>query len=544
MVAGNGYLGGLVPEVAARVMPINNFIVATAPLGEARARALIRDDVAVADSRFVVNYFRLSADRRLLFGGGESYGWRFPADIAGVVRPRMLAVFPELADVAIEHAWGGTLAITVNRMPAFQRLGPGVFSAGGYSGHGVALATLAGKLMAEAVQGTAGRFDVFAVAAAAALSRRGGAALAAPGAGDELVRAAGPALDAALGRHLAGRGLPAEPADGAAEGADAAGGGGRRDLCAVPLRGALGGAAGGGAGAARGGALPAPTAAFAAWGLVGAVAQIGATLLLLHLFSLRNFAVGNTFAKTETVQAVLFGFLLLGDRVGALALAGILVSLVGLVMLSATRGLGGGALNRAAAIGLACGAAFAVAGIGYRAASLALADPGGLLIRPAFTLAYVTLVQSVLLTGWLWLRGGGGVGAVLREWRIEAMVGAAGMLASLGWFTAFTLVTVAQVKAVGQVELVFSLADGALCLRRAAERAGDGGDRAGGGGDPAGDPGVASEAAGSKVYGVLFDAHIMHNACTTHMLRKTVGIEIVNAADPVRRHVEERPSRR
>jgi drug/metabolite transporter (DMT)-like permease len=171
----------------------------------------------------------------------------------------------------------------------------------------------------------------------------------------------------------------------------------------------------------------------------------------LHLFSLRNFAVGNTYAKTETVQAVLFGFLLLGDRVGALAGAGIVVSLVGLVMLSG----GLGAWNRAAAVGLACGAAFAVAGIGYRAASLALADPGGLLARPAFTLAYVTILQSVLLTGWLWWRGGG-LGAVLREWRIEALVGAAGMLASLGWFTAFTLVTVAQVKAVGQVELVFS----------------------------------------------------------------------------------------
>ena len=162
VVAGNGYLGGLAPEMAARVMPINNFIAATARLGEARARALIRDDVAVADSRFVVNYFRLSADGRLLFGGGESYGWKFPSDIAGVVRPRMLGVYPQLEGVAIDYAWGGTLAISVDRMPVFQRLAANVFAAGGYSGHGVALATLAGKLMAEAVQGTAGRFDVFA----------------------------------------------------------------------------------------------------------------------------------------------------------------------------------------------------------------------------------------------------------------------------------------------------------------------------------------------------------------------------------------------
>jgi gamma-glutamylputrescine oxidase len=160
IVACNGYLGGMVPEVAARVMPINNFIVATEPLGE-RARGLIREDVAVADSRFVVNYFRLTPDSRLLFGGGESYGYRFPADIARVVRPRMLAIYPQLADVVIEYAWGGTLAITVNRLPAFQRLAPNVYSAAGYSGHGVGLATLAGKLIAEAVQGTAERFDVF-----------------------------------------------------------------------------------------------------------------------------------------------------------------------------------------------------------------------------------------------------------------------------------------------------------------------------------------------------------------------------------------------
>jgi gamma-glutamylputrescine oxidase len=162
LVAGNGYLGDLLPAVSARVMPINNFIIATAPLGEALAHELIPGDVAVADSRFVVNYFRLSADRRLLFGGGESYGYRFPTDIAGMVRRRMLGVFPQLAAAPVEHAWGGTLAITPDRMPAFQRLGPKVFTAGGYSGHGVALATLAGKLMAEAVRGTAERFDVFA----------------------------------------------------------------------------------------------------------------------------------------------------------------------------------------------------------------------------------------------------------------------------------------------------------------------------------------------------------------------------------------------
>jgi len=161
VLAGNGYLGGLAPAVAARVMPLNNFIIATAPLAAAGARVLPFDE-AVADSFFVVNYFRKSADGRLLFGGGESYGYRFPRDIAALVRPRMLAVYPELAGVPVDFAWGGTLAITVDRMPAFQRLSPTTFSVAGYSGHGVAMATLAGKLMAEAVQGTAERFDVFA----------------------------------------------------------------------------------------------------------------------------------------------------------------------------------------------------------------------------------------------------------------------------------------------------------------------------------------------------------------------------------------------
>lgn len=158
VLATNGYVGDLVPAVAARVMPINNFIVATAPL----ETLPLAEPVAVADSRFVVNYYRISADRRLLFGGGESYGWRFPRDIRARVRPRLAAIYPELGDVALDYAWGGTLAITENRMPAFQRLAPTVLSAAGYSGQGVATATLAGKLIAEAVAGTAARFDVFA----------------------------------------------------------------------------------------------------------------------------------------------------------------------------------------------------------------------------------------------------------------------------------------------------------------------------------------------------------------------------------------------
>ena len=162
VLACNGYLDALDPGVGDYVMPINNFILATEPLGEERARALIPHDVAVVDTRFVVNYFRLSADRRLLFGGGESAGRRLAVDPRSFVRRYMLRIFPQLADVRIDHAWGGTLAITWTRMPSIGRLSGGLYYAHGYSGHGVALATLGGALVAEAICGTLERFDVFA----------------------------------------------------------------------------------------------------------------------------------------------------------------------------------------------------------------------------------------------------------------------------------------------------------------------------------------------------------------------------------------------
>lgn len=162
VLACNGHLGNLEPRIASVVMPINNFILATAPLGEERARGLIANDAAVADSKHVIDYYRLSADRRLLFGGGESYRVTFPDDIAGLVRRCMLRVFPQLADVAVDYAWGGTLAITLRRLPAFGRLEGDIFYAMGFSGQGVALTTLAGKVIAEAVAGQAERFDVLA----------------------------------------------------------------------------------------------------------------------------------------------------------------------------------------------------------------------------------------------------------------------------------------------------------------------------------------------------------------------------------------------
>ena len=161
VLACNGYLGKLEKRVAGKIMPINNFVVATEPLSEEQLRTINPRDIAIADSRFVVNYYRLSADKRLLFGGGENYRQNFPTDIASFVRKPMLQVYPQLADTRIDYAWGGTLAVTLNRMPHFGRLGNNIYFAQGYSGQGVAMASLAGKLIADALSGEAENFDLF-----------------------------------------------------------------------------------------------------------------------------------------------------------------------------------------------------------------------------------------------------------------------------------------------------------------------------------------------------------------------------------------------
>ncbi len=161
ILACNGYLGGLERKVAARVMPINNFVIATEPLGAEAAKILTRD-IAVADSKFVVNYFRLSHDKRLLFGGGESYGYTFPPDIEQTVRKPMLKIYPHLKETRIDYAWGGTLAITMKRLPYLSRVAGNVLSASGYSGHGVGTATHAGKLLADVISGQSDGFDTMA----------------------------------------------------------------------------------------------------------------------------------------------------------------------------------------------------------------------------------------------------------------------------------------------------------------------------------------------------------------------------------------------
>lgn len=159
IVAGNGYLPHIERKISAKVMPINSFIGATEPLGDQAAAVLARD-IAVSDSKFVVNYYRLSEDNRLLFGGRESYSIGFPTDIETALHARMVNLFPQLSAVKFDYVWGGTLGITTTRLPAVQRISPNILSATGFSGHGVALSGFAGKLMAEAIAGQAGRFDV------------------------------------------------------------------------------------------------------------------------------------------------------------------------------------------------------------------------------------------------------------------------------------------------------------------------------------------------------------------------------------------------
>ena len=159
VLAGDALLNGLSSRVNTRIMPVANYIAATAPLAD--PAALIPSDAAVSDSRFVVNYYRLSADGRLLFGGGERYTPDPPRDIAEFVRGHMEAVFPQLKGVVIDSAWGGMVSVTLSRLPHVGRTGE-VYFAHGYSGMGVLLSTLAGKLLVEAMAGETGRFDQFA----------------------------------------------------------------------------------------------------------------------------------------------------------------------------------------------------------------------------------------------------------------------------------------------------------------------------------------------------------------------------------------------
>lgn len=162
LLAGNVYLADLAPRLATRIMPVGTFIAASRPLGAERAAQLLPRGAAVSDTQWVLDYFRLSRDHRMIFGGRVSYSTIPPRRLPEAMRGRMVGVFPQLADVPIEFAWGGYVDITMNRAPDFGRAADNVYYLQGFSGHGLALTGLAGRLVAEAIRGTASRFDLFA----------------------------------------------------------------------------------------------------------------------------------------------------------------------------------------------------------------------------------------------------------------------------------------------------------------------------------------------------------------------------------------------
>ena len=206
---------------------------------------------------------------------------------------------------------------------------------------------------------------------------------------------------------------------------------------------------------------PTPNPRFALFAMLGGVTQIAATALLVYLFSLRNFAVGTTYSKTETVQAAIFGLVILGEPVSLAAALAIGISLAGVMFISVAksrltlRNLLLGWTGRAAFIGVLSGTFFGLSAVAYRAASLSLGGEG-FLMQAAFTLACVVVFQTALMTVWIRLREPGELTRVIRRWRVASLVGVSGMLGSAAWFTAMTLENAAYVRAVGQIELVFT----------------------------------------------------------------------------------------
>ena len=162
VVAGNAYLGNLVPELATKSMPCGTQVVATEVLGEQKARELLPQNYCVEDCNYLLDYYRTTGDHRLLYGGGVVYGARDPADIERLIMPKLLKTFPQLAGVKVEYTWTGNFLLTLSRLPQFGRIGSNIYYMQGYSGHGVTCTHLAGKLLAEALAGQAERFDAFA----------------------------------------------------------------------------------------------------------------------------------------------------------------------------------------------------------------------------------------------------------------------------------------------------------------------------------------------------------------------------------------------
>jgi drug/metabolite transporter (DMT)-like permease len=209
--------------------------------------------------------------------------------------------------------------------------------------------------------------------------------------------------------------------------------------------------------------VPQPNPTFVLYAGVGGICQIIATALLLYLFGFRNFAVGTTYSKTETVQTAIFGIVILGDPIGLWAIVAILVSLAGVMAISVAtthiraRSLLTSLTHKTALIGIASGTFFGISAVSYRGASLSLGGEG-FLMQAAFTLACVTVFQTLVMAVYMRLREPGQITKVIAAWRVAGLVGLSGMMGSAGWFTAMTIQNAAYVRALGQIELVFTFA--------------------------------------------------------------------------------------
>ena len=207
--------------------------------------------------------------------------------------------------------------------------------------------------------------------------------------------------------------------------------------------------------------LPALNGSFWFWAIIGGLAQIFATMLLVYLFSLRNFAVGTAYSKTEPVQAAIFGLILLGEKLTPGAIAAIIVGVFGVMMISVARmplswrNLLIAMTSRTAMVGIASGAVFGISAVAYRSAALSLDGPNAIM-QAAVTLACVTTFQTVFMLVWMAIKDKNEIVQVIRSWRSSALVGLAGVTGSACWFTAMALQQVAYVRALGQIELVFT----------------------------------------------------------------------------------------
>ena len=216
---------------------------------------------------------------------------------------------------------------------------------------------------------------------------------------------------------------------------------------------------------ARGDALPGIPGLFYLYGALGGLCQIVATGLLIHLFSRANFSAATAFTKTEPVQTALFGIILLGDHLSPLMALAIMISLSGVMMISIPKAAASKwKPDSALWIGILSGGLFGLSAVAFRGASLSLSD-GDALLRASITVSYVTIFQAGAILFWMWLREPGQITKLFKAWRMTGLVGLVGLMGSLAWVTAFTLQNAAYVRALGQIDIVFTLAASLLVFK-------------------------------------------------------------------------------